>query len=145
MITFCNSNVLFIVRNKLAGLEISVISEILAEFFEIDVIGRASFDASGIEHGNVRQSNIFIDKRQILQLPFFVDIKHYLSLYFGQKTGISFKAKIHIFVLMRRFFILIKVVRLVLFDLLSSIDVIFVISELRIGPFDLKIALVVRH
>jgi len=78
-----NLNIFFIIRNKLTSFEICIISILITQSLEICFIRRSTFDANGILHGDIGESDIFINNWNILQLSFLIDIKHNLSFYLG--------------------------------------------------------------
>ena len=87
-------NIFLKIRDKFTSLEISIVSQIVAEFFQVCLIWTPCFDAGGVLHCDVGKSDILVNEGQLCNLSFFVDVEHHFCFYFCQKVGISFKAHI---------------------------------------------------
>jgi len=122
-------DVLLVVGNELASLEVSVVSELVAEVLDVAHTGATHFDGGCVEHGDVRKGDVFVEEGQFFQLPLLVEVEHDLGLDFGEQIHVLFEACVHVIVFLGRLVIVINMVFGELLCSLLSVDVVLVVVE----------------
>ena len=86
------------------------------------------------------ESDVLINKGKICELSFFVDIEHNFCFNFGEQVGISFKTHVQILIFLRWLLQPINLRLHMLLDVLTTIDVVFMLIELWVWSFESKVA-----
>lgn len=146
LIVFSDLDIFFIVGDDLTSLEICIIPDVIAEPFEVWLIGWAAFDAGCVLHGDIGEGDILVNEWDFFELSFFIDAEHDFGLHFGEQVDVSLKTHIHIFVFLRWLFEVVHVVLIMVFHfLLPTLIVVLMLVKLWVLLAHLDLASLVRH